>query len=59
MLVDDRDRASGFRRLLEEYPNIAVVAEAETGEQAYRGYLEHQPDVLVVDISMPDTSGWR
>ena len=58
MLVDDHAIVrSGFRRLLEEYPNIAVVAEAETGEQAYRGYLEHRPDVLVVDISMPDTSG--
>lgn len=58
MLVDDHAIVrSGFRRLLEEYPNIRVLAEAETGEQAYRGYLEHRPDVLVLDISMPDTSG--
>ena len=58
MLVDDHAIVrSGFRRLLEEYPNIEVVAEAETGELAYRGYIEHRPDVLVLDISMPDTSG--
>ena len=58
MLVDDHAIVrSGFRRLLEEYPNIEVVAEADSGEQAYRGYLEHRPGVLIVDISMPDTSG--
>jgi DNA-binding NarL/FixJ family response regulator len=58
MLVDDHAIVrSGFRRLLEEYPNIAVVAEAGTGEEAYRGFLEHRPDVVVLDISMPDTSG--
>jgi DNA-binding NarL/FixJ family response regulator len=58
MLVDDHAIVrSGFRRLLEEYPNLQVVAEAETGDQAYRGFVEHRPDVLVLDISMPDTSG--
>ena len=58
MLVDDHAIVrSGFRRLLEEYPNIAVVAEAGTGDEAYRGFLEHRPDVVVLDISMPDTSG--
>jgi len=58
LLVDDHAIVrSGFRRLLEEYPNIAVVAEADSGETAYRGFVEHQPDVLVLDISMPDTSG--
>jgi two-component system, NarL family, invasion response regulator UvrY len=58
MLVDDHAIVrSGFRRLLEECPNIEVAAEAGSGDEAYRGYLEHQPDVLVLDISMPDTSG--
>ena len=59
MLVDDHAIVrSGFRRLLEEFPDIEVVAEAESGEQAYRNYLEARPDVLVLDISMPDTSGF-
>jgi len=58
VLVDDHAIVrSGFRRLLEEFPDIAVVAEAESGEQAYRCYVEYRPDVLVLDISMPDTSG--
>jgi two-component system invasion response regulator UvrY len=63
MLVDDHAVVrSGFRRFLEEFDDIRVVAEAESGEQAYRLYVEamsHEsmPDVLVLDISMPDTSG--
>jgi two-component system invasion response regulator UvrY len=63
MLVDDHAVVrSGFRRFLEEFDDIRVVAEAESGEQAYRRYVEamsHEsmPDVLVLDISMPDTSG--
>lgn len=59
MLVDDHAIVrSGFRRLLEEFPDIDVVAEAESGDQAYRNYLDCWPDVLVLDISMPDTSGF-
>ena len=59
MLVDDHAIVrSGFRRLLEEFPDIDVVAEAESGDQAYRSYLDCWPGVLVLDISMPDTSGF-
>jgi len=58
MLVDDHAIVrSGFRRLLEEVPGIEVVAEAENGDQAYRLYIECKPDVVVLDISMPGTSG--
>ena len=58
MLVDDHAVVrSGFRRFLEEFADIRVVGEAESGEQAYRRYIENPPDVLVLDISMPDTSG--
>jgi len=58
MLVDDHAIVrSGFRRLLDEYENIEVVAEAGTGEDAYRRFVERRPDVMVLDISLPDTSG--
>jgi len=58
MLVDDHAVVrSGFRRFLEEFDDIRVVAEAESGDQAYRRYIKQTPDVLVLDISMPDTSG--
>ncbi|MBB4935447.1 two-component system response regulator DesR [Lipingzhangella halophila] len=36
---------------------ITVLAEAEDGDAAVRAALEHQPDVLVIDLEMPRTDG--
>ncbi|MCX7628116.1 MAG: response regulator transcription factor [Methylophilaceae bacterium] len=58
MLVDDHAVVRmGFRLLLEAAPDIKVVAEAESGEQAVRSYMEHHPDVVVMDITMPGIGG--
>jgi two-component system invasion response regulator UvrY len=58
MLVDDHAVVRmGFKLLLESAPDIKVVAEAENGEQAVRGYAEHHPDVVVMDITMPGMGG--
>lgn len=60
MLVDDHAIVrSGFRRLLERYPEIEVVAEADSEDQAYQSYIDHGPDVTVLDLSMPDTGGFE
>lgn len=60
MLVDDHAIVrSGFRRLLEQEPGVQVVAEAASGEQAYALYVEHGPDVVVLDLSMPGMSGFE
>jgi DNA-binding NarL/FixJ family response regulator len=60
MLIDDHAIVrSGFRRLLERYPTIEIVAEADTGDIAYRRFVEHRPDVTVLDLSMPDTGGFE
>ncbi len=58
MLVDDHAIVrSGFRRLLEQQPDFSVVAEATDAEHAYTLYVEHLPDVVVMDLSMPGVSG--
>lgn len=58
LLTDDHAVVrSGVRRLLEQYDGIEVVAEACNGEQAYQKYIDHQPDVLVMDMSMPGLGG--
>lgn len=58
MLADDHAIVrSGFRRLLDQYPAIEVVAEADTAEKTYRNYLQCMPDVLVLDLSMPGSGG--
>ncbi|GIX29298.1 MAG: DNA-binding response regulator [Burkholderiales bacterium] len=58
LLADDHAVVrAGFRRLLEQRPEIRVLAEAASGEEAYRLYGEIQPDVVVMDLSMPGMGG--
>jgi two-component system invasion response regulator UvrY len=58
LLADDHEVVrAGYCRLLEATPDITVVAEAEDGESAYTRFFEYQPDVLVMDISMPGIDG--
>lgn len=58
VLADDHAVVrAGFRRLLESTADIEVVAEADSGEQAYLAYAREQPDVLVLDIAMPGVGG--
>jgi two-component system, NarL family, invasion response regulator UvrY len=58
MLVDDHAIVrAGFRRLLEQQANYHVVAEAGDADEAYALFVEHEPDVVVLDLSMPGVSG--
>lgn len=58
MLVDDHAIVrTGFRRLLEDSPDIRVVGEAADGEEALKVYAEVRPDVVVLDVSMPEGMG--
>jgi NarL family two-component system response regulator LiaR len=54
MLVDDHDIVrQGVRTYLDLQPDIHVVAEAESGEQALDLVAEHAPDVVLMDLIMP------
>jgi DNA-binding NarL/FixJ family response regulator len=58
ILVDDHAIVrAGFQMLLATESTINVIAEAERGEQACQLYNELQPDVLVMDLSMPGIGG--
>jgi two-component system invasion response regulator UvrY len=58
MLVDDHAVVRmGFKMLLESDPDIKVVAEADSGEQAIQRFVEYKPDVVVMDITMPGMGG--
>jgi two-component system invasion response regulator UvrY len=57
LLADDHAIVRlGFRLLLEG-AGAVVVAEAANGEEAIRLYAEHQPDLLLMDVSMPGIGG--
>lgn len=58
MLVDDHAVVRmGFKMLLESASDIKVIAEAENGETGIKSYVEHKPDVVVMDITMPGIGG--
>ncbi len=58
LLVDDHEVVrAGYRRLLENTTDIKVIAEAKSGEEAYVYYAKHQPDIVVMDLSMPGIGG--
>lgn len=57
-LVDDHPIVRrGLRALLEEQTDIVVVGEAGSGQQAISAAPATRPDVVVMDISMPDIDG--
>ncbi len=57
ILVDDHTMLrQGIRRALES-EGIKVVAEASDGKEAIRLALEHKPDVVLMDVSMPGMDG--
>jgi DNA-binding NarL/FixJ family response regulator len=58
VLADDHAVVrKGIREFLEEAGDIQVIAEAATGAEAVALTMEHQPDVAVLDIQMPEMSG--
>lgn len=58
LLADDNAQFRGvLRRLLERDSEIEVVAEAGNGAEAIVLVGEHQPDVVLMDVSMPHVDG--
>lgn len=58
LLADDHALVRrGFRRLLEDDPEITVVGEASNGEEAIDLAAQLEPDVVVMDIAMPGVNG--
>ncbi|MFO1412888.1 MAG: response regulator transcription factor [Burkholderiales bacterium] len=58
LLVDDHAVVrEGYRRLLERAGDLRVVGEAATAADGYRCAVQAVPDVVVMDISLPDVSG--
>ncbi|MFJ4172185.1 response regulator [Paenarthrobacter sp. NPDC089714] len=58
LLADDQTLIrAGFRALLDAEPDMEVVAEAGTGRDAARLAARDKPDVVLMDIRMPDDDG--
>jgi DNA-binding NarL/FixJ family response regulator len=58
VVVDDQALVrGGFAMILGTHPDIDVVAEAGTGYEAIDAARQHRPDVILMDIRMPDLDG--
>jgi two-component system response regulator NreC len=58
LLVDDHAVVrGGLKMLLETQPDVAIVGEAETGAAAVELAARLAPDVVVLDITLPDITG--
>ncbi len=59
MLADDHPLVrAGVRRVLEGVPGIELVGEAGSGAETLAGLAKVQPDVLLLDLNMPDGDGF-
>jgi DNA-binding NarL/FixJ family response regulator len=58
LIADDHEvMRMGIRNLLESVPNWQVCAEASTGREAVEMALQSPPDVIIMDITMPEMNG--
>src|SRR5678816_3070287 len=59
LIVDDeplaRDR---IREMLKDHPEVEVIAEARNGREAIDSVTDHNPDLVFLDVQMPDLNGF-
>ena len=58
LTVDDHPLLrEGIAMLIENQPDMLLVAQAASGREAIEQFREHQPDVTLMDLRLPDISG--
>jgi DNA-binding NarL/FixJ family response regulator len=58
LIADDHDLVrKGLRMLIEEHPGWIVCGEAHSGREAVEQATQSSPDIVVIDVSMPDLNG--
>ena len=56
---DDRGFRDVLRDLLNQDPDFQLIGEAENGEQAVRSARELHPDLVLIDVTMPQVNGFE
>ena len=60
LVADDHEvMRMGIRNLIESVPNWSVTAEASTGREAVELARHEPPDIIIMDITMPEMNGFE
>ena len=60
LIVDDEPLArEGLRMLLADDPQVAAIWEAKNGSEAVTAIREHRPDLVFLDVQMPEMDGFQ
>ena len=60
IIIDDEKLARlGLRHLLKLIPDIQIIAEATNGDEGIEAIVAHQPDLIFLDINMPEMTGFE
>lgn len=58
VIVDDHPLfRQGLRQVIQSDPRFVLLAEADHGEAAKQAVLQHEPDLVVLDVNLPDMTG--
>ena len=58
LIVDDHEIVrAGIKRLVENTPNLNIVADLGSGEEAYQFLQKNTVDLIIMDVSMPGKGG--
>jgi two-component system LytT family response regulator len=59
LIVDDEALARGrIRKLLAQEPDLEIIGECSNGREAIASIQEHRPDLVFLDVQMPEVSGF-
>ncbi len=56
--IDDHPLVrEGIAAMINDQPDMQMVAQGATGKEAIQGFRQHRPDVVLMDVRLPDMSG--
>src|SRR5215813_7007725 len=60
LIADDEAAARArLRRFMADEPDVQIVSECEDGRSAVDAVLEHRPDLVFLDVRMPELNGFQ
>jgi YesN/AraC family two-component response regulator len=57
LVVDDSLMIRKLIKTILSSDNHNIIAEASNGEEAYQAYIKYKPDLVTMDVSMPNVNG--